>query len=565
MNNNQSLTGLRVISLASDGKSRHGRALANLTYVAPLAPLSPIYDQLAHLALMDCFVGPDDVTADKDYKHIFKWLHNALLRENGCVVLNIHLTRTLIGKHLKDNGLADTHVNHVLDPTDKQDVVLAYGLLKDLWDLPPADPLSSTPTYIKSREALRTYGDLSYHLIFPYICVDLSLSEQLEHLSAAAHIVLALYVFDDARSLFIPTPLFVDIGIMVKNAHFCVAKAKVDHPNQPFFLALLGTDRLESLFGILRTMVGNDTNLDVLQLALRITSTTEVSTILARHPKWDRGPRRLCLPTVSKNLDDLSKTLDHVGPRAYLHPDRLYPVSLTLATSWKRGRHAMEDKYSWIAAILRSISSTKNASILAPYGVSLVTSSLTDADNDTRVEEDAPPHQTGRSVYTSGVQDATLGIQELEDAAAETQWRNSETYSSGQDAFLHSVHIGGIEMKKSRAIAQQFQYVTSAGSTDRLRRVAQESRFKTTVGLGVPHSRAGDEYIDEPTLFILQPIATVVVCEGMLFLCIAEVNGLFLNHQPVDNRVFQRCPYWHHSLLHSSTHLTCFSHKSCIN
>lgn len=71
-NNNQNLTRLRVISLASDGESRRGKALANLTYVAPLAPSSPIYDQLVHLDLMDYFVGPDNITADKDYKHKFK-------------------------------------------------------------------------------------------------------------------------------------------------------------------------------------------------------------------------------------------------------------------------------------------------------------------------------------------------------------------------------------------------------------------------------------------------------------------------------------------------------------
>lgn len=526
--NSQSLTRLRVISLASDGESRRGKALANLTYVAPLAPSSPIYDQLIHLNLMDCFVGPDDITADKDYKHIFKRLRNALLRENGCVVRGIHLTRSLIGKHLKDSGCTDTHINYVLDPTDKQDVVLAYSLLKDLWTLLPADPLSSTPTYIKAREALCLYGDLSHHLIFPYICVDLSLSEQLEHLSTAAHLILTLYVDDDARSQFIPTPLFVDIGMMIKNAYFCVAKAKIDHPNQPFFLTLLGTDRLESLFGILRTMVGNDTNLDILQLALRITSTTEVSTILAKHPEWDRGPRRLCLPTVSKNPDGLSRTLDHVGPRAYSHPDKLYPSSLTLATSWKRGRHALEEEYSWIAAALRSISSTTNASILSPYGVSLVTS-------DTSMVEDSASssYQTDNAMCVSEVPDATLGMQELEDAAAENQWRNSETY--GQEPFSHSVHIGGTSIKKSRAIAQQFQYVTLAGSTDRLRRVAQESRFKAPSGLGIPHSPTGGAHIDGPTLFILQPIATVVVCEGKLFLCIAEVNGLFLDRRPVED------------------------------
>jgi len=137
------------------------------------------------------------------------------------------------------------------------------------------------------------------------------------------------------------------------------------------------------------------------------------------------------------------------------------------------------------------------------------------------------------------VLDMSLGMQELEDAAAENQWRNSETY--GQEPFSHSVHIGGVMTKKSRAISQQFRYVISASSTDRLRRVAQESRFKTTGGLGIPRSRAGDSDAvapidsDKPTLFILQPIATVVACEGRLFLCIAEVNGLFLGHQPVDD------------------------------
>jgi len=403
---------------------------------------------------MDHFVGPDDITADKDYKHIFKRLRNAIIRKNGCVVHSVHLTQAVIRKHFKDSGLTDTHINHVLNPTDKQDVVLAYSLLRDLWSLPPADPVSSSPTYIAARESLRIYGELSYHLLFPYMCVELSLSEQLEHLSTAAHLILALYVDDDARSHFIPTSLFVDIGIMVKNVFFCIAKAKVDHPNDPFFLVLLGTDQLESLFGILHTMVGNDANLNILQLALRITSTTEVSTILAKHPEWDRSPCRLCLPTVSKSLVEFSSSLDHVGPRAYPCPEKLLPSGLILATPWKRGRHFLEDKYPWIRSILRSVSSTENASILAPYGLSLVASSLKDGVDDISTEEDAPPgsHQSDSSVCSSVALDATLGMQELEDAVAEDQWRSRENWQG----FSHTITIGGAMMKKSRAIAQQF-------------------------------------------------------------------------------------------------------------
>jgi hypothetical protein len=201
------------------------------------------------------------------------------------------------------------------------------------------------------------------------------------------HLVLALYVHGDAKSLFIPNSLFVDIGIMVKNVFFCVAKAKVEHPMQPFFVVLLGTDRLESLFGILRTMVRNDANLDILQLALRITTTTDVSNILAKHPEWDKSPCCLRLPSVSKSMEDFSSSADHIGPSAYMHPEKVYPFGLTLATPWKRGRHLLKDKYPWVAPILHHISTYQNGSILAPYESSLINNGLTDEDNDTEMEK----------------------------------------------------------------------------------------------------------------------------------------------------------------------------------
>ena len=243
------------------------------------------------LLVNTALVGADDITADKDYKHIFKQLRNTLLCEKGCVVHGVKLTCRLIRKHLQDSGLSNAHIDYALDPTDKQDVILAYNLLKDLWCLASADPQSNSQPYLEVCEAPCLYGQLSYHLILPYICVDFSLSKQLEHLSTAVHLILALYVHDDAKSAFIPTTLFVDIRIMVKNVFFCIAKAKIDHPMQAFFIVLLGTDRLESLFGILRTMVGNDANLDILQLALHVTATIEVSNILAKHPEWDKSPR----------------------------------------------------------------------------------------------------------------------------------------------------------------------------------------------------------------------------------------------------------------------------------
>ncbi|KAF8501135.1 hypothetical protein F5888DRAFT_1596519, partial [Russula emetica] len=146
--------------------------------------------------------------------------------------------------------------------------------------------------------------------------------------------------------------LFVDIRIMVKNVFFCIAKAKTDHPTVPLFIVLLGTDCLETLFGILCTMIGNDANLDMLQLALHVTATTEVSNILAKHPEWDRRPRRLHLPSVSRDMDGIPRTADHIGPGAYTCLEKLHPSTVTLAMSWKCGRARAKDLYPWVKLIL---------------------------------------------------------------------------------------------------------------------------------------------------------------------------------------------------------------------
>ena len=85
-------------------------------------------------------------------------------------------------------------------------------------------------------------------------------------------------------------------------------------------------------------------------------------------------------------------------------------------------------------------------------------------------------------------------------------------------------------MNKSWAIAQQFQYVTSASSTDRLQHVAQESRFKNSNHLDPSISDTKG-----PVLSVLQPIAMLMFCKQKLFLCIAEVNRLFHDSFPVDD------------------------------
>jgi hypothetical protein len=136
----------------------------------------------------------------------------------------------------------------------------------------------------------------------PYVCVDLNLDEQLIHLSTAAHLAFHLYCDNSACMQFMPSQSYVDIVLMTKNIYFCFAKMKADNLTGKFYLILLGTDCLETLFGLIHTAVGTDTNVDTLQLGSCASGLTEVAVILAEHPEWDHGTRHLSLPVMSREM-----------------------------------------------------------------------------------------------------------------------------------------------------------------------------------------------------------------------------------------------------------------------
>lgn len=76
---------------------------------------------------------------------------------------------------------------------------------------------------------------------------------------------------------------------MIKNMYFCVAKTQIDDPEGEFWIILLGSDPLETLFGTIHTINGIDSNVNQLQFANRSGSAVACSNILAEHPEWAKG------------------------------------------------------------------------------------------------------------------------------------------------------------------------------------------------------------------------------------------------------------------------------------
>ncbi|KAF9007809.1 hypothetical protein BDZ89DRAFT_1231061 [Hymenopellis radicata] len=515
VDNNLNDFDIRVTSLASDGEKKRGGALIEITCKRPLASISPIYTHLSSLQWMNLLVGDDDITCDKDYKHIFKRIRNLLLRKRGIEILDRHITPVIIKKHLRMAGGTPEHIRSLFKPDDKQDV-----------------PLTNFLRY----------------LIFPYICVDLSLSEQLQYLSAAAHVAISMFRRSETR--FFPTLLYVDIMIMIKNVFFCVVKAKVDHPGGKFWIILLGTDRLETLFGILRTIIGTDANIDLLQLCLRLTGTVEVSNILVKRPAWNSSPRRLKLPAISRDRVEVSDSkIDHINPTSWRGDVSLAFVSPQ--TQWNSGKRLVRDEIPELAPYLDELEAdTRPIDIFAPFGTLLFNEPLAaddneESDSDGEEEGEDVPAAAGPRSNTSreaseeesdspdaGDEDqeggadglaVASGIQEFEDGLGE---EDDTMYSDiGKRTFDRHVVIDGKTVSKVRAIKLHSLYRNMTSSMNRLKRVQEMGRFSTSTtrvtGPSQPH--------DIGTTPILEPgdtIVTVLGCEDLLFLCMGAVTDL---------------------------------------
>ncbi|KAJ7824027.1 hypothetical protein B0H13DRAFT_1919358 [Mycena leptocephala] len=411
-------------------------------------------------------VGDDDITADKDAKHALKCLRNLTMRDAGIKIRGFRITAAIIKEHLGRNDFFERTIRSLLNPNDRQDVLLAFSLLKAIWELPNA-PSDSTPTFARARKALQIFGKLGYYLIMPYVCIDLDLSAQLTYLSAAAHLLLDLYVHDNARTAFMPTQTFINLMVMIKNVFFCVAKTKVDIPNGKFWLILLGTDRLETFFGLLRSAIGPDSNVDLLQLANRGSGLCEIAVIMALYPEWDRAPRRLKLPAVGEAGQTLTSKFDHINP-----------------TSWKGNTEPLMEIYDEedIEAAYQSLE--LEAEFPSPPSAPMTESETTYAGDD-------------------DVEDA-MGVEEP------------------RGGFDTKIDFNGTRLSKAKALRLAMAGLAGPRtSTDRTKRVASIPCYLDT---GIYDNEP--QILGGPCIRIDNPICTLLRCEEQLFLAIGAVNSL---------------------------------------
>ena len=512
--------GTSLFCIASDGESRRGSALTALTQKRRLDRDGELYALVGGMHLMNLLVGDNDLTVDKDPKHIMKRCRNFMLRKSGFVVYGTHITSALLRYHLKESGVSSIRVNNLLDPTDRQNVPVCYTLLKEIWSLKDPKP-TDKPTFVAARKALQMVGTLFRHLVLPFVQITLDLHEQLKHLSAAAHLATFLFTVHDAQSRAMPSLTYKDIILMVKNTFFSVAKAKIQEPKGSFWLILLGTDRLESTFGVVRSMVGNDANADMSSLTTRLSHAVECLNIFSEHPEWDRGPRRLKLPAIEDGNGDVMSKTDHISPsnwKGNVSLDRVIPL-----TVWNDGRQLVETEFTVlnIASHFAEIEK-KELDMLYPFGT------LDTLDNE-EAEEDDPtvvPDQS-RELSLCHVNLDSVNLEEDNEPLSLADHVDIEETRDGRGKHNPFVDVGNGKMVSKARVLRELERSTFSkvpGSTDRLTRVAGGTRFAQKTGIVEANTVFGSS-----TFCVGDPAATIIICEGLTFLAIIHINDIIVD------------------------------------
>jgi hypothetical protein len=320
-----------VWSWATDGDSSYHSANHQLCMAVEIDPSSPPGKLLHQLLGMNLFTSLEGIIGTCDPKHVYKRFATLLRNLLGIVIRD-----TLITPEDTIRFLALLHdmtlekACNLLDPADKQNVpkaVTLIQLLNNLKDL----PLPINPFQKHRREKLSFFAEVLSYFLFPFIKVNMTLSEQVKSLSAYAHLATTLYVWHGTACF--TGPLFYDSQSIVKGIFMTVARLQdLKDPELRYYIFFEGTDRLENLFCDCRTQ-DHARNFDVDQLSSKLSNATLINAVFERNPDWSKGHRRL-------DLRD-AMGVDRINAESWEGDTRVEKVDLV--GEWKHGERIAND------------------------------------------------------------------------------------------------------------------------------------------------------------------------------------------------------------------------------
>ncbi|KDR69600.1 hypothetical protein GALMADRAFT_77244 [Galerina marginata CBS 339.88] len=307
----------KIERLATDGESSFRFMRFSLGLRVPLNLNTDLGKILRGLKGMNLWTAAHGLITTCDPKHVIKRFATMIRSPTGIQVGDTTLKSDDFLMALTIFGTTtEEKARLLLNPADKQNVPQAVNLLQTLLDTHDINTIANPSHLRRIRDAVFFANILGYFL-FPFIKVEMSLSEQIRSLSTFAHLLTALHLRH--RSAFMNNALFGDSQAIVKSIIFNVARLQTIRPDIQYHILFEGTDRLEGVFSHARTQ-DHARNFDVLQLAHKLSVGAEINAIFERNLDLDRGHAR-------RNLVG-ARGVDHVNPKSWIGEVKVGTVDL---------------------------------------------------------------------------------------------------------------------------------------------------------------------------------------------------------------------------------------------
>ncbi|KAI1781589.1 hypothetical protein LXA43DRAFT_1070016 [Ganoderma leucocontextum] len=508
-----------VWALATDGDSTYRAAKHKLCTTEVINPDSALGVLMHRLPGLNCEAGANMLIATCDPKHVIKCFATLLRNPSGISLPDrtvVYSSDVLDALKVLPH-MSDSQARELLNPADKQNV-------------PKAPTLFETPNAAHRRRMVIFVGEVMGYFVRPFITPTWDLSTQIRSLITFAHLLAALW--SKHGNAFFTGALYYDSQSIVKNLVITILRLKAIDPTLTFYLILEGTDRLELLFGDVRTQ-DHSRNFDILQLSEKLAVSTLISTIFERNPDLDRGHRRLSLKDAMG--------VDHINPKSWTGDVRVGRVDVD--AEWARARSDankfLVDTFGASAYVdFESLFAPRDHDLMRPRGEYVGVRPHPD-DARTELDESLPMQTAAESDSASDDEGepSDANADDVEDDGEVDESRLREPVGVDFDEFLpnttdNSDEDPGYTNKDFLTIDGKDYWigsiVTAWCSDHRTKKVAL--RVLRTAGVTLEDLRGGDQWntaeLDEDDLVKSGDIAGSLVRVGRdVGLAILELTG----------------------------------------
>ena len=453
--------GAPFLNYSTDGDATR-RIIFDYLMRFEISPISPIYETVSKLRLMDKNVARNDETVNFDPKHLAKRLRKCISGDN----LKIGTTHTLLQSDvLKILSCTENSTNHsnenLINPKDKQNVPLATILLSQFCNAVEDIEKLKTAGFRVANVAveLHLFSYVIQGVLITYTKPNVTIQKQLETIAQAAHV---LFVLQRTLRTFIPNQLYHDLQSTFKDAFYCAAKWKEYHPNIPFFLMLCSNDVIERLFGNLRLKYRHSA-IDNLEIIYAARSLQLLSDMMIKHPDWFS-----CNRNVMERL-----CLDYSSPKEW-RVDGLILEDVDIVSVYNVGRAAAEQVLGSFAAYRGSDFfelAAEGYTFLIPYGTKKI--GVSEQTLDYSIEDDDEVEVLTPEAESPDQDEEEEGNNDIEDSPS-SSIIDMVPQDQGK-SHDPQIQVEGSYVYKASVVKSLFS--SNPLSRDRLRRVRGMTKF----------------------------------------------------------------------------------------